>query len=182
MGAATLKPSVKCAVRIAFWIVFLAAAGFAAHRIWTRLDPLHNHPVIAPWWLSRLHTRVSSPNPATAARAWTELELCFLRKWSAYDWVVWRVKEDIWKPVDPPIHFGLHRSGNRFYARPGPPSTECRTVNEALMAILYQEPTWKTAHQGDWRKWWDANWTYFPNHYLAGKPSGPEDPNSRRRR
>lgn len=168
--------------RLAFWVLFLSAAGVAARQIWTRLDPLRNHPILAPWWLQHNHDLLSSRDATTAVRAWNELERCFLSKWSAYDWVVWRVKEDIWKKDDPPIHFELHRSGNRYYASKSPVSPQCRTVNEAMMAILYQEPIWRTAHQGDWRKWWDANWTHFPNRHLAGKPSGPEDPSGRRRR
>lgn len=177
-----MKPAVKLSVRLTFWVLFLAGAGVLAREIWVKLDPLHNHPLIATWWLEHNHARLASTDPAVAARAWNELEFCFLSKWSAYDWIVWRVKEDVWRPNDPPIHFQLRREGTRYAASPAPGPAECRTVNEALMAILYREPVWQNPPSGDWRKWWDANWTYFPNRHLAGKPSGPESPAQPRRR
>lgn len=179
---AAMSSHAKSPARVAFWIVFLALAGLAATQIWVRLDPLRNHPLLAPWWLRHNHARLASDNPAAAVRAWNELDRCFLSKWSAYDWIVWRVKEDVWRKDDPPIHFQLRRSGNRYYAHSGAGGSECRTVNEALMAILFQEPVWTSAHRGDWQKWWEANWTYFPNRHLPGLPSGPEDPSTRRRR
>lgn len=163
-------------LRVSFWILFLAAAGVAAWQIWTRLDPLHNHPVIATWWLEHNHAQLASRHPARAARAWQELDHCFHIKWSAYDWIVWRVKEDFWKPEDPPIHFRLTRSGDRFTARPAGPPAECRTVNEALMAILHGERVGRVPFRGDWRQWWEANWTAYPNWRLPGKPAGPEAP------
>lgn len=33
----------------------------------------------------------------------------------------------------------------------------CRTVAEALMAIMYREKKWTLAYQGDWQAWWQAN-------------------------
>jgi hypothetical protein len=177
-----MSPAVKRLARISFWVVFLSAAGVAARQIWVKADPLRNHPVIATWWLNHNFGKLSSTNREAAVRAWVELERCYLTKWSAYDWVVWRIKEDIWKPHDPPIHFGLVRGGNRFTGVLDPRTTQCRTVTEALMAIVYQEPGWRTPLQGDWRKWWDANWTHFPNRARLALPSGPEDPNARPRR
>lgn len=177
-----MTPLGRRVARVSFWIVFLAVAGVAARQIWVKLDPLHNHPLLAPWWLRHNYAQLASTHQPTAVRAYLEIERCFLSKWSGYDWVVWRVKENVWQKDDPPIHFRLHRNGYRFTPTPEPPTRECRTVNESLMAILYQEPGWKVAWQGDWRKWWDANWTYFPNRSISAKPSGPEDPNARRRR
>ena len=166
----------KLIARLIFWTAFLAAAVFATRLIWTKLDPLRNHPVIARWWLERNYAALSSRDPAEAVAAWQELERCYLSKWHAYDWVVWRVKQNIWQPNDPLIHFHLEQSGRRFQARAIAPSGECRTVTEALMAILHQEPGWNTPRRGDWRRWWDANWTAFPNRELRALPSGPEDP------
>ncbi|MSU49118.1 MAG: hypothetical protein EXS37_08555 [Opitutus sp.] len=177
-----MSPQAKRFARFTFWIVFLAAAAGSAQQIWVRLDPLRNHPLLAPWWMQHNHAQLASAHAPTAVRAWNELERCFLSKWSAYDWVVWRVKEDIWRKDDPPIHFHLRRDGYRYYASETAGPGECRTVNEALMAILHQEPGWKSPHEGDWRKWWDANWTYFPNRERKGLPSGPEDPGGARRR
>lgn len=176
-----MKLRAKTLARLAFWITFLVAAGVAARVLWVKADPLRNHPLIAKWWLEYNHARLASRDPAAAARAYLELERCYLSKWAAYDWVVWRVKEDIWRKDDPPIHFHLERSGYRYYARPMPNRSECRTVNEALMAMLHQDSLWRTAYSGDWRKWWDDNWTRYPNRHLLGKPSGPEDPRGRRR-
>ncbi len=177
-----MKPHAKRIARLAFWIVFLTAAGVTGWQIWVRLDPLRNHPAIAPWWLQRQVDGLSSSHRETAVRAWNELERCYLTKWSAYDWVVWRIKENIWRKDDPPIHFHLGRSGNRYHATPGMPGPDCRTVTDALMAMVHQDPLWKTPYAGDWRRWWEANWTYYPNRHMPGKPSGPEDPGSRRRR
>jgi hypothetical protein len=168
--------------RIVFWIVFLAAAGLAARLIWVKLDPLRNHPVIGRWWLEHNYAQLGSTHAPSAVRAWNELERCFLSKWAAYDWVVWRVKQNVWQKDDPLIHFRLERSGTRFNASVAPPATNCRTVTEALMAILHQEPGWKVGYDGDWRKWWEANWMAFPNRELQALPSGPEDPHPQRRR
>ena len=168
------------AKRCIFWILFLALAALAFRQIWVKLDPLRNHPVIATWWLGHNVAQLGSPHSATAVRAWNELERIYLSKWSAYDWLVWRVKQDIWKRDDPPIHFQLRQQGGRYYAAAGSAGGDCRTVTEALMAILHQEPTRRTSYQGDWRKWWDANWTYFPNRQLQALPSGPEAPTGRR--
>lgn len=168
--------------RVVFWIVFLAGAAVAARLIWVKLDPLRNHPTISGWWLERNYARLASPDREVAAAAWMELERCYLSKWAAYDWVVWRVKHNIWQPHDPPVHFGLRRSGNRYYAAPKENPSECRTVTDALMAILYQEPVWRTPHRGDWRAWWDANWSSFPNRERQALPSGPEDPRGPLRR
>jgi hypothetical protein len=177
-----MTPAAKRVVRLAFWMVFLAGATITGRQIWVKLDPLRNHPVVAPWWLRHNYAKLSSTHRATAMRAWIELERCFLTKWSAYDWVVWRVKQNVWQKEDPAIHFGLHRSGRRFNAVPEGGRSECRTVNEALMAILYQEPGWRIPFEGDWRKWWDANWMSFPNRELVALPSGPEEPRAGRRR
>ena len=168
------------AKRLTFWILFLPLAGVGFWQIWVRLDPLRNHPVISRWWLHRNLAQLSSPDPATGVRAWRELDLLYNTRWAAYDWIVWQVKQNIWKERDPPIHFRLQRNGDRYHPTAGGRGGDCRTVNEALMAILYQEPMRRTAYQGDWRKWWDANWTYFPNRELQGLPSGPEDPTGRR--
>ena len=176
-----MTPTPKLAARVAFWIVFLTVAGVAARQIWVRLDPLRNHPALAPWWLRHNYAKLSSTHAPTAVAAYVELERCFLSKWPAYDWVVWRVKENIWEKTDPPIHFRLQRSGYRFTPHAAAPGPECRTVTEALMAMLHQEPGWRVPLQGDWRKWWDANWTSLPNRQLTGKPSGPENPRGARK-
>ena len=177
-----MSPTTKRVIRLIFWVVFLAVAAGTGRQIWVKLDPLRNHPVIAPWWLRHNYAKLSSTDRTSAVRAWIELERCFLTKWSAYDWVVWKVKQNVWQKDDPAIHFRLLHNGTRFTAAAEGGHSECRTVNEALMAILYQEPGWRTPFHGDWRKWWDANWMSFPNRQLVALPSGPEDPTTRRRR
>jgi hypothetical protein len=37
----------------------------------------------------------------------------------------------------------------------------CRTVSEALMAIMYREKKWTVDYQGDWQTWWQANGKYY---------------------
>ncbi|MDO8545424.1 MAG: hypothetical protein Q7S40_33705 [Opitutaceae bacterium] len=170
----------KLTPRIVFWILFLCLAVFAFGQIWLRLDPLRNHPAISQWWLQHNVAQLGSTDRAVAVNAWREIERCYLTKWSAYDWVVWRVKQNVWAKTDPPIHFRLKLGGNRYYAMVDPGQSDCRTVNESLMAILYQEPGWQTPFQGDWRKWWEANWNYFPNRELKALPSGPEAPRRRK--
>ena len=136
---------------------------------------------------SRASTRwvLIPPNPMalTAARSGRSVAVALLigvALWAAYDWVVWRVKQNVWARSDPPIHFRLTRGGGRYYATKDGGPGDCRTVNEALMAILYQEPGWRETFAGNWRQWWDANWTYFPNRELQALPSGPEAPSGRR--
>lgn len=92
--------------------------------------------LIATWWLERNHVRLASREPAEAARAWNQLEVSFPSKWWAHDWIGWRVMEDVWRPHDPPIHFPLRREGSRYAASPMPGPADCRTVNEAPMAIF----------------------------------------------
>ena len=84
-----------------------------------------------------------APGP-TAVRACIELERCFLTKWSGYDWVVWRLKQNAFHHGGEPI---ATADQSKMDGR-----SECRTVNEAMMVILYPEPGWKTSYQGDWRK------------------------------
>ena len=170
----------RAAKRLTFWILFLALAGVGFWQIWIKFDPLRNHPVVASWWLHRNLAQLSSPDPATGAQAWRELDRLYSTRWAAYDYIVWQVKRDIWKTGRPSIHFRLVRSGGRYQPEAVAGGGDCRTVNDALMAMLYQEPARRTAYEGDWRKWWDANWTFFPNRELQGLPSGPEDPRGRR--
>lgn len=177
-----MTPKAKRIARIVFWTLFLAGSVVAARVLWLRAEPLLNHPVIAPWWWQRQVDALASSDRATALRAWAELENGYLRKWAAYDWVIWRVKENIWKKDDPPIHFRLERSGHRYHATTGAPGGDCRTVTDALMAMLHQDTHWRTPYAGDWGKWWDANWTRYRNYHFQAKPSGPEDPHAGRRK
>lgn len=162
--------------RAIFWVVFLAFAGAAFEQTWKRLDPLRNHPQISQWWLALNCARLASRDDRKAVQAWHERERLFLTRWSGYDWIVWKVKQDIWRPDDPRIQFVVRREGGRFFAARGAGHSECRTVTEALMAIVHQEPVRRSDYQGDWRKWWDDNWTKYPNRVLHALPSGPEDP------
>ncbi len=37
----------------------------------------------------------------------------------------------------------------------------CRTVGEALMAMMYREGKWKVDYRDDWNAWWELNRTYY---------------------
>lgn len=161
--------------RIALWAAILAAAGVALGVIWHELNPLEMHPVIREWWFRHNLRLLASSDPATGVRGWTELRRLYHRWWWGYDRVVWQVKQDAWQADSPSIRFRLVGDGSAFVAtadatRPG----DCRTVQDAMMAILYGEPTRLTPFRGDWWAWWVENEKAYPNRYRRPRPSGPE--------
>ena len=153
--------------RLLFWVVFLLVAAGAFVYIWRAKDPLRNHPYLLPLWVKHNVRLLAHPHPAVANGAWVELWNLYFTKWTVYQ--MFPVEA-----VNPaPISFLIERqsfpSGGEnapamegFFARDKPMyyKTEqvyCRTVGEALMAIMYREKKWTVDYQGDWKAWWEAN-------------------------
>ena len=111
-----------------------------------------------------------------AAAAWDELQNLFFTTWAAY----FILQDHLQDPE--PIHFLLEKTSEEVYtpklketfkvARGGwtggpkpiyykSGQRPCRTVGEALKAILYNEPTWKQDFAGDWNLWWRQNQAYY---------------------
>ena len=150
-----------------FWAVFLVVAAVAFAYVWKTKDPLRNHPYLLPVWVKHNVRLLAHPHPAVAQNAWLELWNLYFTKWTVYQ----MFPEQVANPA--PISFLIERQtfppgGNGspamegFFARNKPIyyKTErvyCRTVGEALMAIMYREKKWSADYDGDWQAWWQAN-------------------------
>lgn len=160
----------KNLARVAFWLVFLAASGAIFVHQWKKNDPLLHHPVLLD-----LRTRynlllLSHPHPEVASQAWITLWNLFHRKWQVYHALPAHFADAT------PIHFLIERQSfprapeqpamEAFFAKAAPiyyrsERVYCRTVGEALMAILYREGKWKIDYRDDWNEWWVRNRTYY---------------------
>ena len=157
-------------LRVLFWVVFLATSAVIFVHQWKKNDPLLHHP-----WLLEVRTRynillLSHSHPDVASKAWIALWNLYHRKWQVYHALPAHF-------ADPtPIHFLLERERfpanpdmralEAFFARPKPiyyqaERVYCRTVGEALMAILYREGKWQVDYRDDWHEWWVRNRTHY---------------------
>jgi hypothetical protein len=160
----------KHVARAVFWVVFLAASGAIFAHQWKKNDPLLNHPLLLDLRVRYNVLLLSHPHPEVASEAWTALWNLFHRKWRVYHALPAHFADAT------PIHFLIVRQ--RFPANPDMPALEafsarpkpiyhaaervyCRTVGEALMAILYREGKWKVDYRDDWNEWWVRNRTYY---------------------
>jgi hypothetical protein len=150
-----------------FWAVFLLAAAAAFIYIWNAKDPLRNHPYLLPVWVKHNLRLMAHPHPAVAHDAWQELSNLYFTKWTVYQMFPAEVGNAA------PISFLIERQSfpgggenapamEAFFARNKPiyyktDRVYCRTVGEALMAIMYREGKWAVDYQGDWQAWWQAN-------------------------
>ncbi len=156
--------------RIAFWVVFLSLAGTAFVYEWRKNDPMLHHPVLLDLRTRYNIVLLSHPHPEVASAAWVVLWNLFHRKWQVYHALPAHFGDRT------PIHFLLERRAfdaapeqpkmEAFFALPRPIYYEaervyCRTVGEALMAILYREGKWKFDYRDDWGAWWTMNRTYY---------------------
>jgi hypothetical protein len=157
--------------RAVFWVVFLLLAGGMFAFAWKTNDPLRNNPYLAPLWVRYQLRLLAHPHPAVAHDAWLTLWNLYYTKWTVYEMFPKEVGDTT------PISFLIERqsfpaSGDQpavagFFAvnRPIYYTSErvhCRTVGEALMAIMYREKKWPVDYEGDWKAWWQANRTLFP--------------------
>jgi hypothetical protein len=157
--------------RLAFWAVFLLlAAGTFAYLVATR-DPLRQNPYLLPLWVKHNIRLLSHPHPAVAHDAWLELWNLYFTRWAVYQ----QLPAEVGNAA--PIAFLIERESfpaagehapamEGFFARRKPIyyKTErvyCRTVGEALMAIMYREKKWTEDYRGDWAAWWQANAAHY---------------------
>ncbi len=157
--------------RAAFWVVFLLVAAVAFAYIWTAKDPLRNHPYLLPLWIKYNVRLMAHPHPEVAYKAWLEVWNLYFTKWAVFDTIPEHLANT------QPISFLIEREsfpqgGNNtsamegFFARDKPVYYKtdrvcCRTVSEALMAIMHREKKWTVDYQGDWQAWWQANAKYY---------------------
>ena len=157
--------------RAIFWVVFLMAAGIALAYIWRDKDPLRNHPYLLPVWVRHNVRLLAHPHPAVAYEAWLELSNLYFTKWMAFQMFPKEVANTA------PISFLIERQSfpgggeghpamEGFFAHKKPifyrtERVYCRTVGEAIMAIMYREKKWNVDYQGNWQAWWGANGQYY---------------------
>jgi hypothetical protein len=157
--------------RAIFWVVFLLLAAGAFLHIWRTKDPLRNNPYLLPLWVKYNVRLLAHPHPAVARDAWLELWNLYFTKYMVYQ----ILPGEVANPA--PISFLIEResfpAGGKnapamegFFARKKPifykaDEIYCRTVGEAIMAIMYREKTWDVDYQGDWSAWWQANGKYY---------------------
>ena len=157
--------------RAAFWVVFLLVAGATFVYVWRARDPFRNHPYLLPLWVKYNVRLMAHPHPAVAHTAWLELWNLYFTKWAVVEAFPAHLGNQA------PISFLIERQSfpaggenapamEGFLARNKPIyyKTEriyCRTVGEALLAIVYREQKWTVDYQGDWQAWWQANRKHY---------------------
>lgn len=153
--------------RVGFWVVFLLVAAAAFTYIWRARDPLRQNSYLLPLWVKYNVRLVAHPHPVVAHEAWLELWNLYFTKWMVYQ----MFPEHLANAA--PISFLIERQSfpagsstapamEGFFAQNKPIYYKtdrvcCRTVGEALMAIMYREKKWTVDYQGDWQAWWQAN-------------------------
>jgi hypothetical protein len=157
--------------REGFWVVFLLLAAAAFIHIWRTKDPLRNHPVLLPLWVKYNVRLMAHPHPVVAHKGWLEVWNLYFTKWAVFDMIPEHLANT------QPISFLIERQSfpqggdnapamEGFFAHSRPiyyktDRVYCRTVREALMAIMYREKKWTVDYQGDWQAWWQANGKYY---------------------
>ena len=157
--------------RVAFWVVFLLLATGAFAYTWRTNDPLRNNPYLAPLWVKYNLRLVAHSHPAVAHDAWLTLWNLYFTKWAVFETFPKHLVNT------QPISFLIERQSlpgagenapamEGFFARNKPiyyktDRVYCRTVGEAIMAIMYREKKWSVDYQGDWPAWWQANGQHY---------------------
>jgi hypothetical protein len=157
--------------RAAFWVVFLVLAAGTFVYIWRTRDPLRNNPYLLPLWVKYNVRLLAHSHPGVAQKAWLEVWNLYFTKWAVFE----ALPEHL--ASTQPINFLIERQSfprggdnapamEGFFARSKPiyyktEQVHCRTVGEALMAIMYREKKWTVDYQGDWQAWWQANGKYY---------------------
>jgi hypothetical protein len=141
--------------RAVFWGAFSLVAVAAFIYIWTTQDPLRRNPYLLPFWVKHNVRLLAHPHPAVAEAAWLELWNLYFTKWTAYQMFPGLVEDHA------PISFLMERKSFPAGGGPDVPAMEgffagrkpiyykaeqvcCRTVGEAVMAIMYREKKWTT--------------------------------------
>jgi len=143
--------------RIIFWSLFLPAAlafGIYAWNKGIRQQCAHQMYLMA------------HPNAKVASKAWNDLNRLYMSEWKAYDYLVDHVD-------DPrPIHFLVEAGpaqypyghyNTRYFEVHDKPifyktnRVYCRTVGEAVLAMIYNEGKGRRDLEADWQTWWEAN-------------------------
>ena len=151
------------AVRIVFWSLFLPAAIVAGVLFW-------RHGALQR--ANRCLHLLTHPNAAVAGQAWWDLRELYFTKWAVYEFCLQHVgdKEEIGFLVERekgagrggPEQSDFTVKGHPIYYRTD--RVYCRTVGEAILAIVHSERKWKTDFEGDWPAWWEQNRGFY------GKP------------
>jgi hypothetical protein len=157
--------------RVGFWVVFLLVAAAAFTYIWRARDPLRQNPYLLTLWVKYNVRLVAHPHPAVAHEAWLELWNLYFTKWMAYQMfpehlanaapISFLIERQSFPPggSNAPAMEGFFAHNKPIYYKTD--RVYCRTVGEALMAIMYQEKKWTVDYQGDWQAWWQANGRYY---------------------
>jgi hypothetical protein len=149
--------------RIVFYGLLILGLGGGAFWYW-------HHSV--PGQLARALQGIGHPNARVAARAWEDLHQLYYTKWAAVEPIVTQAQDP--RPISflvaattfpqqgqKPPRDGFWAHGKPWYYKSE--GIHCRTVGEAIRAMLYNEtdvrgdPRWKRDYHGDWDAWWAAN-------------------------
>lgn len=157
--------------RVVFWVIFLMLATGAFVYLWKTKDPLRNNPYLLERWTRYNVELLAHPHPAVAYTAWMELWNLYFTKWAVYDTLPRHVADTralsfLIEREQFPAAGDTTPAVNGFMAREKPyfyktDRIYCRTVGEALLAIMYREKKWRTDYEGDWKAWWEANKRYY---------------------
>ena len=139
--------------RAGIWVLILAVVCGGGWYYWQNLPPQRT---------KRYLKQMQHPNAIVASEAWSELSHLFFTDWAAYYLLLDEVSSQA------PISFllekqrpeGLERelfsaSGKPIYYKSD--GIYCRTLGEAILAILHNDPKHDTPFEGDWRAWWQKH-------------------------
>lgn len=150
----------KKIARIVFWLTFIPAAIvtgiYSYYRGMSQRVDLYIE-------------RMAHPNAKVASEAWINLRELYMTSWDAYGLVLEHINDDtpisflieIEKMPVPgkPAQDNFWANGKPIYYKAD--TVYCRTIGEAILAFVHNEPKWKTPYDGDWNAWWENNKGYY---------------------
>lgn len=152
--------------RKVFWAMFGAGACAALWAVWTKADPLRKHPWLAERYLAGKIEAMKHSDPRVGAAAWGDVANAFGTSWASFQ-IVMRLAEQndaapVWFLVEKekfPVPGEAAREGFWATSKAVFHKTDrvyCRTVGDAVRAIIYNERKWTQDWDGDWSAWWTA--------------------------
>ncbi len=158
--------------RAVFWVLFLAVAAGAFGYFWKKNDPLRRHPVLLELWVKHNVRLLGHSHPEVAEAAWAELWHLYYTKWAAVpllpphagdqtpiSFLIVRRNMPAGGDAYQPAMAAFSAVGKAVYAKAE--GVYCRTVGEAVLAIIYREKRWKSDYAGDWKSWWAENRKHY---------------------